>query len=87
MNILPLFIIVPLGGAFLVSLLGRRFKIVSDILANVTTAALVVLALHPISAKQEQATIIIRLIFFIFFSVYSCLNASIGSSWAAWLAG
>lgn len=42
--ILPLFVIIPLGGAFLLSLVGKINKRISDALANVATFILLVLS-------------------------------------------
>lgn len=48
-NILPLFVIVPLGAAFLISLLGKKIKTFSDILANLATFGLFIFSLYSIS--------------------------------------
>ncbi len=48
MKILPFFVIIPLGGAFLISLLGKRIKSAGDILANLSTFSLLVFSLYSI---------------------------------------
>jgi multicomponent Na+:H+ antiporter subunit D len=44
MNILPLFIAVPLGLAFIIPIVGKKFKYLPDLLANLTTLVLVLLS-------------------------------------------
>lgn len=44
MNILPLFVVIPLGVAFIIPLLRRRFRHLSDMLANLTTLILMLLS-------------------------------------------
>ncbi len=36
-NLIPLFAAIPLGGAFLITLFGKRFKGIPDILGNAFT--------------------------------------------------
>ena len=48
MNIIPLFVVVPLGAAFLISLLGKKIKGIPDILANSGTLLLTVLSVCAI---------------------------------------
>jgi len=47
-SILPFFVIIPLGCAFLISLLGKRIKSFADILGNLGTLGLFVLSLYSI---------------------------------------
>lgn len=44
MHILPLFVAIPLGGAFLISMVSRKFKWIPDILSNLITFTLLILA-------------------------------------------
>lgn len=46
--ILPLFVIIPLGTAFLISLLGKRIKIFPDLLANLAGLSLLGFSLYSI---------------------------------------
>jgi multicomponent Na+:H+ antiporter subunit D len=50
MSIIPLFIAIPLGAAFLLPILGRFSKRISDILANLVTLTLFVLTLITINS-------------------------------------
>ncbi len=54
-NILPLFVVIPLGAAFIISLFGKINKRLSDALANLATFALLILSLcairYVLSAK------------------------------------
>ncbi len=45
---LPFFVIIPLGTAFLISLLGKKIKNFSDLLANLGTLSLLTLSLYSI---------------------------------------
>jgi multicomponent Na+:H+ antiporter subunit D len=49
MNILPFFVIIPLGTAFLISLVGKRIKNSADLLANLGTLCLLGFSLYSIS--------------------------------------
>ncbi len=49
MNIIPLFIALPLGAAFLLPILGKRSKRLPDILANLINLALLILSLMVIN--------------------------------------
>ncbi|MFC1807481.1 complex I subunit 5 family protein [Candidatus Omnitrophota bacterium] len=44
-NIIPLFVILPLGGAFLIALLQKKMKILPDIIGNVVAALLFILSI------------------------------------------
>ncbi|PIP20311.1 MAG: NADH/ubiquinone/plastoquinone (complex I) [Candidatus Omnitrophica bacterium CG23_combo_of_CG06-09_8_20_14_all_40_11] len=46
--ILPFFVIIPLGTAFLISLFGKRIKNLSDLLANLGTLSLLIFSLYSI---------------------------------------
>jgi len=47
-NIIPLFVAIPLAGAFLTSLLSRRIKRLPDILGNATTLAVFILSIMAV---------------------------------------
>ncbi|MCM8801343.1 MAG: NADH/ubiquinone/plastoquinone (complex I) [Candidatus Omnitrophica bacterium] len=53
--ILPLFVVIPLGGAFLLSLIGKLDKRINDALANIATFSLLVLSVfairYPLAGK------------------------------------
>jgi multicomponent Na+:H+ antiporter subunit D len=49
MKMLPFFVIIPLGAAFLISLLGKKIRKSGDILANICTLSLLGLSLYSIS--------------------------------------
>ncbi|MBL7130986.1 MAG: monovalent cation/H+ antiporter subunit D family protein [Candidatus Omnitrophica bacterium] len=44
MHILPLFVAIPLGGAFFISIVSRKFKWIPDILSNLITFTLLIMA-------------------------------------------
>jgi multicomponent Na+:H+ antiporter subunit D len=46
MKMLPFFVIIPLGSAFLISLLGKKIRKFGDILANLGTLSLLALSLY-----------------------------------------
>ena len=48
MNTLPLFIAIPLAGAFIISLIGRRFRSAPDILSNLATISLGILSVASV---------------------------------------
>jgi multicomponent Na+:H+ antiporter subunit D len=48
MTVLSFYVVIPLGGAFLISLLGKRIKSSGDILANLSTFSLLVFSLYSI---------------------------------------
>jgi len=59
-NLLPLFIAIPLGGAFLVSFLGKRIKFFSDILSSLTGFFLFLIALYTIPLVGKFTTLIYK---------------------------
>lgn len=61
MSILPLFVAIPLAGAFLTSLLGRRFKGLPDILSNLCTASLCVISIVSIGMVRGGSTLVYKL--------------------------
>jgi len=60
---IPLFVAIPLGGAFLISLLGKKIRPISDILGNLTVFALCVLSLLSVYL----------------YNIYGILTYSVGS--------
>ncbi|MFH1594653.1 MAG: monovalent cation/H+ antiporter subunit D family protein [Candidatus Omnitrophota bacterium] len=56
-NILPLFIIIPLAGAFLNSLIGKRIKWVPDLLGNVATLGLFIVSLLAVCLVNAQGVL------------------------------
>jgi len=57
-NILPFFVVTPLLGAFLVSILGKRLKRVPDILGNVTTLSLLLLSILAVRAVNMHGILV-----------------------------
>ena len=49
-NIIPLFVAIPLAGAFLTSLAGKKIKGLADVLGVLTTASLFILSVYCVSA-------------------------------------
>ena len=49
-QIIPLFVIIPLGGAFIISMIGRRVKRMPEIVATLTTISLLVCAFFALRA-------------------------------------
>ncbi len=58
--ILPFFVIIPLGVAFLISLFGKRIKNLSDLLANLGTLSLLILSLYSISLVATQKILVYK---------------------------
>jgi multicomponent Na+:H+ antiporter subunit D len=59
-NMLPLFVIIPLGTAFLISLFGRRLKNFGDILANVAALSLFTFSLYSISLVNTYKILVYK---------------------------
>lgn len=57
---LPFFVIIPLAGAFLISLLGKRVRWFSDILANFGTLSLLVLSLNSIQLVSAHKILVYK---------------------------
>jgi len=53
MQIIPLFVAIPLGAAFFIPMVGRKNPRLSDTLANITTLALFLMALSVIGKAAE----------------------------------
>ena len=59
-NILPLFVILPLGGAFLLSLIGKRIKWIPDTLANLIALSLLVLSVFSIFTVNKYGILVYK---------------------------
>ncbi|MBA7465934.1 Na(+)/H(+) antiporter subunit D [subsurface metagenome] len=59
-NLLPLFVAIPLGSAFLVSLLGKRVKGFSDTFSNVATFSLLSLSLLSLLLVKHSGTVVYK---------------------------
>jgi len=57
---LPFFVIIPLGTAFLISLFGKKIKNLSDILANLGTLSLLIFSLYSISQVATQKILVYK---------------------------
>jgi len=60
MKILPFFVIIPLGTAFLISLLGKKIKSLGDILANLGTLILLALSLYSIRLVDAHKILVYK---------------------------
>jgi len=60
MKILPIFVIIPLGCAFLISLLGKKIRNFADILANLGTLSLLVFSLYTIPLVSIHKIIVYK---------------------------
>lgn len=60
MNLLPLFVAIPLGGAFLVSLLGKRIKGIPDTLSNLATLSLFLISLFSIGLVKNYGILVYK---------------------------
>ena len=58
--ILPFFVIIPLGVAFLVSLLGKKIRSFADILASLGTLSLFMLSLHSIQLVKIHKVLVYK---------------------------
>ena len=58
--ILPFFVIIPLGAAFLISLWGKKIKNLADILANLGTLSLLVFSLYSITLVNIHKVIVYK---------------------------
>ena len=57
-NLIPLFAAIPLGGAFLITLFGKRFKGIPDILGNAFTFILFVLSIAAVVVNNKYGTLV-----------------------------
>ncbi|NQT90619.1 MAG: NADH/ubiquinone/plastoquinone (complex I) [Candidatus Omnitrophica bacterium] len=56
--IIPLFVVIPLGGAFLISIFGKRFRPLPDMLGNLTTLALLCLSILSVKFMNDYGTLV-----------------------------
>jgi len=59
-NLIPLFVIIPLAGTFLISLLGKRVRRLPDTLSNLCTLLLLALSLWCIPAVKASGMIVYK---------------------------
>lgn len=59
-NLLPLYVVIPLGSAFLISLIGKINKRISDYLANLSSFALLVLSILAIGRNLSAEVLVYR---------------------------
>jgi len=60
MKMLPFFVIIPLGTAFLISLLGKKIRNFSDILANLGTLSLFLLSMYSITLVNAHKIVVYK---------------------------
>jgi len=58
---LPIFVIIPLGAAFLISLLGKKIKILSDLLANLGTLGLLIFSLYSVPVALAHKILVYKI--------------------------
>jgi len=58
MNIIPLFIAIPLGAAFILALMGKVKEIVCDFLVNIVTLCLTILSLVLLLPVKDQQVLV-----------------------------
>ena len=54
MTIIPLFVVIPLAGAFLTSLLGKKVKGLADAIANISAVLLVALSIYAVFVVRQM---------------------------------
>ena len=57
---LPLFIIIPLAAAFLISLLGKRIRYFSDLLSGIASLVLIFLSVNSLFTVKELGAVVYR---------------------------
>ncbi|MBU2251198.1 MAG: NADH/ubiquinone/plastoquinone (complex I), partial [Candidatus Omnitrophica bacterium] len=57
-NVIPLFVVVSLSGAFLISLFGRKLKWFPDLIGSAFTALLLLLSLYAVKIVAEAGTLV-----------------------------
>ena len=57
-NIIPLFVAIPLAGAFILPLIGRKIKAVNDILGTLFTFSLFVMSIFAVKIVNEYGTLV-----------------------------
>ncbi len=60
MSIIPLFVAIPLAGAFAISLLGKRFKLIPDILSNIATFSLAILSISSVGIAKDAGMLVYK---------------------------
>lgn len=59
-NLLPLFVAIPLGGAFLNSLIGKKIKVFSDLLSGIATFCLAFISVYSIFLFRESGVVVYK---------------------------
>ena len=59
-NIIPMFVAIPLGGAFLTALLGRKIKVISDIFGFLATSALLGMAIYGLKLVTANGLLLYK---------------------------
>lgn len=59
-NLIPLFVIIPLAGAFIISLAAKKIKWVADTLANLASFALLIASMVSVSAVNSYGVLVYR---------------------------
>ena len=57
-NIIPLFVVTPLAGSFLIAIAGRRFKWIPDVLGNLASLGLLVFSALSVRAVNIYGTLV-----------------------------
>ena len=57
-DIIPLFVAVPLAGAFIIPLIGKRIKAASDVLGSLFTFSLFVMSIFSVKIVNEYGTLV-----------------------------
>jgi len=60
MRFIPLFVVIPLASAFLISLLGRKFRIFSDIFSNLSTLILTALSVYSVIVVKDAGLLVYK---------------------------
>ena len=58
LNIIPLFVVIPLAGAFLTSLIARRIKWLPDILGNLVTLSLLIFSIISVRLTNVHGALV-----------------------------
>ena len=59
-SILPFFVALPLAGAFLICMLGKRFKQLPDILGNLVTLLLLTLSVLSVFLLKQNGALVYK---------------------------
>jgi len=60
MSLIPLFVVIPLGAAFLISLLGKRFRFLGDSLSNLSALILVGLSIYSVILVKDSGLLVYK---------------------------